>query len=352
MKSEALRSSACPAYSGATNEKGTAARELTYSGMTWDNLAEAQFKVSCRLQSRHGNQGEATFARIDVRQNMHEMLMALGAAQESLRLTNPNRTDRYGEWILPNSLRGPAYNLYNLICGGPDEFTCGNLADRIFGWWAARRFGEHGHGRPEKTACMNGIEIAKYTLAPIHVFAGCYPSGGRIENDPWFMDPWWRQEWGDHTLLDWKREFALLSAVVIFFASPLAILVLPKILAVGTASGIAAMMAAVKAWFLGNATSIACTTVAVGGGVAGVGALHYFGYDFTYGVFNDDWLRNGLYRHYRQYGREARSIGQAPADLRPLVGQGGWIPYYWLIETADLWRQEKKVLEFVSPVEP
>ena len=34
------------------------------------------------------------------------------------------------------------------------------------------------------------------------------------------------------------------------------------------------------------------------------------------------------------------------------MGQGGWIPYYWLIETADLWRKEKKVLEFVSPVEP
>ena len=295
-------------YSGATNEKGTAARELTYSGMTWDNLAEAQFKVSCRLRSRHGNQGEATFARINVRQNMHEMLMALGAAQESLRLTNPNRTDRYGDWILPNSLRGPAYNLYHLTCRGPDEFTCGNIADRIFEWWAARRFGEHGLGRPEKTACMNGIEIAKYTLAPIHVFAGCYPSGGHIVNDPWFMDPWWRQEWGDHTLLDWKREFALLSAAVLFLASPLAIPLMAKILAIGTASGIAAMMAAIKAWLIGSNDLHLCTTVVVGGGVAGAGALHFFGYDFTYGVFNgannDEWLRNELYRHYRQRRRQ------------------------------------------------
>ena len=134
----------------------------------------------------------------------------------------------------------PAWNA-SLRFDTEDPYVCQQMRGRIFNWLSNRRNGATGESTkeqqldPDLMSRMNGIEIGQYKMWPIHVFAGFHLSGTKPDADPKFIDPWWRQEWGE--ILTWPEQRARLTYTV--GLSTLLILAVAKILvATGIADGL------------------------------------------------------------------------------------------------------------------
>ncbi len=230
-----------------TGEDGTCTWYLTYGGLSWDRLAGTTFHVHCGILE-NGEVREWTSVEIDVYRNVSKLLKAILDARDRLQLTNPRfqGASPILDWPFPDIFRGPLYNFCVSIAQlkewadsfvvtpemVDDRYVCRRMRDRIYSEMAVRRFGRRQADRDEGIANdsgspasidavsdMNGIEISQYAIWPVHVWAGIHLSGSGPDDDPRFIDPWWRQEWSsDKThpaaLLTWRWEIANQAAVV------------------------------------------------------------------------------------------------------------------------------------------
>lgn len=293
-----------------TSKDGTARWELKYRRgcITWENVKDAKWRVSCGVENARRKVREATSFTIDVRRNMLDLLKALDAAAPSLNLTNPFFQSRgwlawAGDWAFPDALRGAVWNALCAARGrfDADPYVCQQSAGRIFVWLRSRRIGKEGLQDPgfdaERMASMNGIEIAQYTISPAHTFAGIHFSGTGPDEDPRLFDPWWRQEWGD--VLTWREQMLrLLAALGTIPLVCVAVIVAAK-LAVALVISYAAASAGFFAWILGTTpvvsagavtawlkgTAVLKAGLSAGGMVAASGqTITLLGYKFWFGA--------------------------------------------------------------------
>lgn len=296
--------------------KGHASWDLAYSGLTWANMDAADFKVKVAARTASGL-SEATSFEINVGRNARGMVGAMDAEHASLLTDNPyfqgpewqGITTSLVDKVTSRALRGPFWNIRCMTVGtGPateNTYVCQKFRDRIYGWMQNRRFGA-AHAAPETVEAMNGVEISQYAVQPIHVFAGFHLSGTGPDDDPKFIDPWWKQEWGE--ALTWTDELARCAAVVGPLLAPLAI-ILAKVAAVASA------LAAIKAWLLGSWVGYATVT---GGTAVGYGV-----YRFMVGTSNAS-LSGGVYSGFQNL----------------------------IFDTVGQWVRERRTVGAVSPVEP
>lgn len=307
-----------------TDDDGKAEWTLKWSGLSWDALAQARCTVRCGLRDKNGLVRESVSVDIDVAQNVSGLLGELLSSEGRLRLNNPSMQRgsgvlaSVGDWMFPDFCSGPVWNVYcfashpvdNVFGDEKDPYVCNQIRDRIYEWMASRRLGEAGCD-PATMATMNGLEISRYAIAPIHVWAGIHLAGTGADDDPRMLDPWWRQEWHSPAyatadgLITWKGELSRLAGALA--ASAAMVVVLAKMLA---GYSILASAAALKAWLVGGTAGVY---------VAGAGATSVTvgGYHFLVGADNGHSVVNGKYS-------AARS---------------------WLKDVSARWRHEKRALE-------
>lgn len=306
-----------------TGSDGTAQWTLRYGGLSWASLAGARLRVVCGILNHENQAGAGTSCEIDVGANVNGLLRDLYAARGSLQLANPKFAggggilSTMGDWAWPDFLTGPLWNVKSLATGDwPNTYVCLSMRDRIFEWMEGRRVGTNDTD-PDEMARMNGIELSRYAMAPVHVWSGIHLAGSGSDDDPRMLDPWWRQEWesaeylSPDGLMTWNGELSRAGGMVA--SSALLVVALAKLL---VGYSVLASLAALKAWLLGGTAG---AYVAAGGAAA----TTVGGYTFLCGADNAGFVEGGRYLHYRQ----------------------------WLRTVASRWRTEKRALGPVSPVE-
>lgn len=193
---------------GGPEESATDGRGLTptwtlrYSGLDWDNVREARFRVLCGVSGGR----EAHSRVLDVGANALALLADLHQARGRLALDNPDFHAGRAS-VVPPLLRGPLVNFVH--AANPARFNgfiCADYATRLRNWLLGRRFGpDPGGADPNREldvdACfaMNGVEVEEYSVRMLlhftHHFAGLYLSGASATAEPRFVDPWWSQHW-------------------------------------------------------------------------------------------------------------------------------------------------------------
>jgi hypothetical protein len=263
-----------------SDESGLVHWTLTYKDLTWSNYDSACWQVKCGIPDSTGAVNEAVQTTIDINKNVNGLLEAIfkGRRSKELDLENPVTDSSDFNWFYttllekawPDFLTGPMINIVVWISEKLDstrrrmaflldEYTCHSLSERIYRFAQARRFGGNGIVDPDDLACMNGIEIQQYKmyfLGPMtHHFMGIYLSGSGLDDDPRFIDPWWRQDWSSP---DYCRPQGLItkSGERLRGAGTVSSVAL---LAIGTAKVLVALLAAeasaltikqmVKLWF-------------------------------------------------------------------------------------------------------
>jgi hypothetical protein len=321
-----------------TDTRGTAQWVLSYSGLTWDNVSGANYALKCAVHGKEGMSADATSMRICVGQNVATLLQAGNAeAATAFKLPNPwylsngGWRDAIADWAFPDFLRGPLWNVSELVAGFPEMvglghlYHCGDFQSSVYNWMRAKRFGTDD---PERIARMNGVEIAQYTMGYTHFFSGIYLSGSQPDDDPRFLDPWWLQQWGE--ALTWSDQ-KLRSAGAAASAMLLII-------------GVAKMIAVSAAAFGARVVSVAEITAGVrkffftGYGLRGMtarGLLVAAKDKFLCGAEPSKYLANGYYMDYPQPSAR-RDIDHAS--------------HYWLQVAAD--RLKAGGVGRVNPVEP
>lgn len=211
----------------AADENGEVHWTLAYSGLTFDNIGGAEFRVRCRIASSE----QATVFPISVGRNLLEFLSAVERDHVSLDLTNPEFVHRstagkIADWFWPDGTLGVLYNFRSWVAGivgyaAPPEwnhYVCGQLARRLLSWAMERRCGT-GRGSFDTARQMNGIELGEYTFNELHDFFGFNLSG----NDPWaeakFIDPWWNQAYDGSVLLSLTEERVKLAGALTFLTT-------------------------------------------------------------------------------------------------------------------------------------
>ena len=231
---------------------GAAKWRLRYSGVTWDNMPGAEFKVRCGLEDPPDEKWQAE-ASINVYQNLLALLNALADdAELSRRINNPDRDGlvpvlgmpslpNFRPWDTPenieanlseakknlnyvkawpqfvttlpqfirNNLYGPVYNVQSWF-GGGDAFVCEAMRRQIIGWLERRRFKQTHEGAREavnRLERMNGIDFGHYALVPAHVWAGIFPAGADRFDEYRALDPWWGQRWPQ----EWRQPENLIT---------------------------------------------------------------------------------------------------------------------------------------------
>jgi hypothetical protein len=299
-----------------TDKDGTARWLLDYSGLTWDNLTSARFKVKCGPRPPDRDAGyETTSFQIDVRQNVRDMLEAFNEQAQLQIAGELDLTNREDWYILQGPFRswkGPYYNIRSFAGQGSDDYTCNNLRERISSWLKKRRFVGN---CPDVSLPlrMNGIDIASFQIAPIHVFAGFHLSG-TPPNDAYFFDPWWEQEWGERSIMQWNTEYARLSTFVMAAVPVLG----PFMIKTGLAAGIAGARALIVSYLWKGAL--------VGGVTLGLAHL----YDMDHFVMDTDPVHyiDPLTGNYVGYHKNWLDWFIAPLKLR------GTVPY---VEPLEMW---------------
>ncbi|MBL9146986.1 MAG: zinc ribbon domain-containing protein [Verrucomicrobiaceae bacterium] len=217
-----------------TDADGEARWLLRYSGLSFDNVAGAEFRVKCRI----GSSDQATAFPISVGHNLLEFLNEIQANAKSLRLTNPefqhsSTLRNAADYLWPDGTLGLLYNFrwdIAKIVGHPmppewNDYVCGELAKRLLEWAMQRRYG-YGQYSLNTAAKMNGIELGEYAFNHLHDFFGFNLSG----NDPWkdakFIDPWWNQTFDDQVVLSLAEERVKLAAAITFLISAAALIAL------------------------------------------------------------------------------------------------------------------------------
>ena len=229
--------------------RGGAFWKLRYSGITWDNMPQAKFKVRAGLEDPPDESWTA-WVEINVYQNLCELLSLMTSdAAFSARVNNPKRDfilpptmeeleeiknnssldspnipidaklkaqietmDHYAKVLdgkastivksgLPRYLRGPLYNIASWFerYSFGEDFVCNSMRNKICVWLEQQRFltnAETPRGevltRLEK---MNGLDFGYYSRTPFHVWAGIFPAGADRFSEYRALDPWWYQYW-------------------------------------------------------------------------------------------------------------------------------------------------------------
>jgi len=215
--------------------------KLKYSELNWKTVFGAWGRVYCAFDLSGGSEyGEAAVFELTLKENLDRMMAAFMADKDSLDLTNQEFTETYSGLELLSMIRaearGPWYNLRNMAVKvftlglypmGPDhpweKYTCSSYSLRLLRYFLARR---HGAKDPETAQFMNGIEFCGYGMylrwiAGLHSWMGFFLSGTKYDEEPIFMDPWWRQNWDDLASTDdygYKKQNAkavLVAAYVV-----------------------------------------------------------------------------------------------------------------------------------------
>lgn len=244
----------------ATNEDGEARWILKYSGLTFDNIGGAEFRVKCRI----GDSEQATFFNISVGRNLLEFLTAVQSSAKALRLTNPEfqHSSTFGkaaDYLWPDGTLGLLYNFRwdlskffkvpNPMPPEWNDYVCGELAMRLLDWAMQRRYG-YGQYTLDTALKMNGIELGEYAFNHLHDFFGFNLSG----NDPWkdakFIDPWYNQTFDDQVVLSLGEERVKLAAAITFLisAAAMVILFIGKPLAAAATSASPSIIGVFRAW--------------------------------------------------------------------------------------------------------
>ncbi len=177
--------------------KGTARWVLTYSWLTWNNLPQAQFQVTC--QGPRDKFGECVTASdsFDVNANVLNMLSDLLSDSDiQARLNNPYHFKEND--AIPEFLNGPIWNCYQWFDTNK-PYVCHQMRSGIVDFLHQRRHycidGDL-KMRLDSMRGMNGIEYENYYMYAIHVWAGFFLSGNS-SGDYKALDPWWEQRWVD-----------------------------------------------------------------------------------------------------------------------------------------------------------
>ncbi len=314
-----------------TDRDGRAHWDLQFGGMTWDNVRGAIFKVKCALNGKDDTVSEAVPYTVNVSQNLVDMLTEVDSQARTLfRLPNPwfaNRTLAHSavDYTYPDFLRGPLWNLSDSAASFPASqglaglYVCGDLQEHVYNWLKLRRFGpSSGTLDPNQLARMNGIEIGMYTMSWTHYFSGFHLSGSGPDDSPYFIDPWWKQDWTG--VMTWTDQ--IIAATGMMAASALLILALASMIGISLAAS----------------AGLVRTMIAGGGlrGTAARGFAYVVRFHILAGVETVKYMVDGRYRDYRQ--PSARS-------------QGYHAEAYWLKLAADDLRQ-RGAADHVSPLEP
>lgn len=173
-----------------TAPSGLVSWTLEYKGASWNNVGEARFKVRAGVKGLEGAPLEATWVEIDVNANGQGYLSALGAAAPELGLNNPSFQGRGGilAQMWPDSLAGPLNDVCSLAAETDNwrHYTSPQMRDRMWRFALERRFSSD----LNLASAMNGLEFARYEIAPIHACCALTLAGN---DEPYFVDPWWEQ---------------------------------------------------------------------------------------------------------------------------------------------------------------
>ncbi len=258
--------------------KGTARWILTYSWLTWSNLPQAQFQVTCMGPSDTFGNCVTASDSFDVNANVLNMLSdLLSDADIQAKLNNPYFNDS----SLPYCLRGPMWNIYQKLDTNR-PYVCHQMRSDIIDFLQKRR-NYRGEGdldaRLASMRGMNGIEYEKYYVWSVHVWAGFFLSGNS-SGDYKALDPWWEQRWDDpsfnkpENLMTTYGEAWYLSkmtaAVGVIVTAAVAALA-----AIGVAVSAVAMATLIKGLLMGLKVTVALQAA----GLTNIGFSSYFDYD-------------------------------------------------------------------------
>ncbi|MDQ7825167.1 MAG: hypothetical protein RDV48_20360 [Candidatus Eremiobacteraeota bacterium] len=197
-----------------TDERGlTQVWTLRYSGMNWQNVNDARFRVICGISrplsaDRYNSEAsvsEALDLTIDVGANARALVADIYDRRAQINLDNPAFEGMVP--LLPPMLRGPFVNIVHSFNNSLfNDYICSDYATRLRNFMATRRFGPDTAGgagwrQLDVDACfsMNGIEFQEYSVIFLiimtHHFTGLYLSGTSATGEPRFIDPWWSQHW-------------------------------------------------------------------------------------------------------------------------------------------------------------
>lgn len=314
--------------------------ELAYEGLTWRNLEIARATVNCGVGSG-SDPKEWTHFDIAPAENVRAALQFIADDASRLQLANPYFEPGGGyPWppIAPEIFRGPAYNCLKMLqttvefaesfvipTDAVDEtYVCLRMRDRIYEALSARRFGTRTPRSIEDMEKMNGVEISQYRIRLVHVWAGIHLSGSKPDDDPRFIDPWWRQRWpaintSPDQLMTWSDELANLaaaSAAATVLGAVLIKMLAPYMLYVGP-QYIGAVSARLGAWVC----KIFATEITAGGvgsilvGVQGVGAV---GGALLIGSDNEQCI-DGVYKGYNASWVKALAIPRLKENSTTVV---------------------------------
>ena len=203
-----------------TDDTGLASWVLRWQGLTWANHREAFFRVKCGPVDARGVVTEATEVPIDIGANVRELLADMHDKRERppLELTNvhfpthrshPSFGYTWPDWWSGPVMNAANYTLFKLVSLVSEAavrarrtmnyYACGALSGRVYTYCLKRRFWSPGRTIGD-LGRMHGIECHRYSMglefmAMSHHWAGIYLSGSSPNDDPRFIDPWWRQAW-------------------------------------------------------------------------------------------------------------------------------------------------------------
>lgn len=292
---------------------------LAYAGLTWRNLEIARATVNCGVGSG-SDPNEWTYFDIVPGENIRSVLQFVVDNTSRLQLVNPYFEPGGGyPWppIAPEIFRGPAYNCLKMLqtvaefvesfvipAGAVDEtYVCARLRDRIYEALSDRRFGSKEPRCIEDMEKMNGVEISQYRIRFVHVWAGIHLSGSKPDDDPRFIDPWWRQKWPaantkPDELMTWSGElenFAASAAAATILGAILIKMLAPYMTYIGLRY-IGALSARLGVWVY-NIFATEITAGGVGSILAGVEGIGVTGGALLTGSDNEQ-CRDGIYNGY------------------------------------------------------
>lgn len=271
---------------GAKLVKGSANWSLRYNGLSWKNLPEAIFRVSCELTGKDDTTPLVASETININDNVSKMLKDLLADSElTAKLNNPD----FKRSTLPAFCRGPVWNICQLYSSRA-PFVCWRMREHIISWLEQRR--NFVKGRDVKSGLtmlrsMNGIEFEYYAMQPAHVWAGVFLSGTDRYADYKALDPWWEQKWDNPAyafpagLMDSWGEKGMVAKCAALLAVMVAELVMYLHL-FGVSVSVSSALTALRLWWTGALPAKVIAAIRVTTAADAAAANHSFTADTNY----------------------------------------------------------------------
>ena len=313
-----------------TDAKGEAKWVLSYSGLTFDNIGGAEFRVKCRI----GGSEQATVFPISVGHNVLDYISDIQANANALQLTNPefqhsSTIGKAADYLWPDGTLGLLYNFRwdaAKFVGYPmppewGHYVCGELAKRLLNWSMERRYG-YGRYTIDTSLKMNGIELGEYTFNHLHDFFGFNLSGNDAWKEAKFIDPWWNQTFDEKVVLNLNDERIKLAASITFLISACALiaLFLGKPLVAACTRVAPSVVTFFRTWIWSKIKGGAFNpkhTVGVFGTLGVIGAAYFWPTLFAaIGMFDDDELMG--------YGKY--QVDWLTTQRNACMGKGGGLP--------------------------